>query len=123
MTTTFSPPCSGHCLCAERAKAPESTRIFNASLEYEAGGDKRVEPLVLVVPAQAHLGEVLQIMNCAVRERIEPQGSHWGSLRFRLDGKSNELTFWQWVQDKWYRFTWRGKQHTGSHFVPIWSHG
>lgn len=122
MTSTFSPPCAGYCLCAEGGKAPDSTRIFSASLEYETGGDKRVEDLVLVVPAKAHIGEVMQIMDCAVRDRIAPQGSSYGFLRFRLDGKSKELTFWQWLQDKWYRLTWRGKQHTGSHFVPIWRH-
>lgn len=118
MTTTFRTPCSGHCFCASGKSA--STKLFNASLEYEAGGEKHVEDISLVVPADAHIGEIKQIMSCAVRNRIESLGSHNGFLRFRLDGRSAELTPWQWLQDIWFRVTWRGKPHTGSHFVPIW---
>lgn len=118
MTTTFNAPCSGHCFCA--GAKPGSTKLFNASLEYEAGGESHVEDIVLTVPSDFHIGQIMQVMNCAVRERIAPKGSHNGFLRFRLDGRSGELSLWQWVQDIWYRFTWRGKQHTGSHFVPIW---
>lgn len=118
MTTTFTVPCSNSCLCS-CGKSSE-TKLFNASLEYEAGGEKHVEDILLVVPADAHIGEIMQVMNCAVRERIEPQGSTNGFLRFRLDGRSSELTFWQWVQDIWFRFTYRGKPFRGSHFVPIW---
>lgn len=119
MTTTFTAPCSGHCFCAE-GKSACTTRLFNASLEYEVGGEEHVEDVVLVIPSDFHIGQILQVMDCAVRDRITPKGAHNGFLRFRLDGRSSELTFWQRVQDVWYRFTWRGKQHTGSHFVPIW---
>jgi hypothetical protein len=118
MTTTFKTHCSGHCICA--TATPAATRIFNASLEYEAGGEKHVEDLVLVVPSDAHIGQIKQAMACAVRERITPKGSSNGFLKFRLDGRSGELSFLQWVQDIWFRFTWRGKPFTGSHFVPIW---
>ncbi len=118
MNSTFSTPCSEHCFCAKDRAA--ATRIFNASLEYEAGGTKHVEGLVLVVPADAHIGQVKQVMNCAVRERITPKGASNGFLKFRLDGGNSALTFWQKVQDAWFRVTLRGKQHTGSHFVPIW---
>ena len=117
-TTTFKPPCSAHCLCS-CGKSPH-TKLFNTNLEYEAGGKKHVENMILVVPADASIGAIMQVMSCAVRERIEPLGASNGFCKFRLDGRSAELTAWQWVQDKWYRFTWRGKQHTGSHFVPIW---
>ncbi len=118
MSTTFRTPCSGHCFCASGKSA--TTKLFNASLEFEVGGEKRVEDILLVVPADAHIGEIKQVMNCAVRERIASMGSHNGFLRFRLDGRSGELNFFQWVQDLWFRFTWRGKPFTGSHFVPIW---
>lgn len=118
MTTTFRTPCSNHCLCAN-GKSPQ-TKFFNTKLTYELGDEEHVEDLLLIVPADAHIGEIMQIMNCAVREHIEPKGATFGSLRFRLDGRSAELTAWQWVQDTWYRFTLRGKQHTAGHFVPIW---
>jgi hypothetical protein len=119
MTTTFKLPCSGHCFCAE-GKAPASTKLFNASLEYEAGGEKHVEDVVLVVPSDFHIGQIKQVMDCAVRQRIAKKGAQNGFLRFRLDGNSGELTFWQWVQDTWFYLSLRGKPHTGSHFVPIW---
>ncbi len=118
MTTTFRTPCSGHCLCASGKSS--TTKLFNASLEFEVGGEKRIEDILLVVPADAHIGEIKQVMNCAVRERIASMGSRNGFLRFRLDGRSGELNFFQWVQDLWFRITWRGKPFTGSHFVPIW---
>jgi hypothetical protein len=119
MSSTFSTPCSGHCFCAQ-GNAPAATRIFNARLEYEAGGNKQVEDIVLVVPADAHIGQIKQVMDCAVRERITPKGSANGFLKFRLDGRSGELSFRQWLQDAWFRLTCRGKPFTGSHFVPIW---
>ncbi|MCC7529683.1 MAG: hypothetical protein IT342_14260 [Candidatus Melainabacteria bacterium] len=118
MTTTFRTPCSEHCFCASGKS--DSTVEFNASLEYEAGGKKHVEDITLVVPADSHIGQIKQVMDCAVRERITPKGSHNGFLRFRLDGRSAELTTWQRLQDIWFRITWRGKPYTGSHFVPIW---
>ncbi len=118
MTTTFRTPCSGHCFCAGGKSA--STVLFNASLEYEAGGEKRVEDVILVVPADSYIGEIMRVMDCAVRERITSMGSQYGFLRFRLDGRSGELNFWQWAQDIWFRLTYRGKPFTGSHFVPIW---
>lgn len=120
MNSTFSTPCSGHCFCAQ-GKTPDATRIFNARLEYNSGGEKQVEDLVLVVPTDAHIGQIKQVMDCAVRERIVPKGASNGFLKFRLDGRSGELSFLQWLQDTWFHITWRGKPHTGSHFVPIWS--
>lgn len=119
MLTTFKVPCSGSCICASGGSQPE-TRMFNASLEYEAGGEKHVEDIVMHVPAGAHIGEIKQMMDCAVRQRIEPKGADNGFLRFRLDGKSADLNLWQWVQDLWFRISWRGTPHRGSHFVPIW---
>lgn len=119
MLTTFTAPCSASCLCADKA-AQQDTRMFNASLEYEAGGEKHVEDIVLIVPVDAGIGSIKQLMNCAVRERAQPKGADYGVLRFRLDGSSADLNLWQWVQDLWYRICWRGKPHRGSHFVPIW---
>ncbi len=80
------------------------------------GSEKRVEDILLVVPADAHIGEIKQVMSCAVRERIASLGSHNGFLRFRLDGRSGELNFFQWVQDLWFRFTW---QRQALHGQPL----
>lgn len=112
-------PCGQHCLCVPTGSGLSTCTVY-ATLEYEVDGRKKKCQLAVTVPPNLSLGYWMGIFACKTRDLIKPQGARHGWLTFRLDGSKEPLTWWQAVQDVWYRWTWRGKQHTGNHFVPIW---
>jgi len=127
MKHCLSTPCDRtSCLCAggvftdKTDKTDEPTRVIHAGLEYTAGGIKHVDTIELTVPSCFHRGQWLSALSCATRRIISDTGARYGVLRFRLDGSDKLLTILEELSDLLYRFTWRGTQYTGSHFVPIW---